>query len=465
MRERLMASSMICGAALVGLSATQAYAADAETSGEVSEVVVTGTRIPSPNLTSIAPVTSLGSADIKAQGVARVEDLINSLPQAFAAQGSSYSNASNGTATVNLRGLGSNRTVVLIDGRRLQAGNPTSAITAVAADLNFIPTALVERVDVLTGGASAVYGADAVGGVVNFIMNKNFEGVRVDAQYSIYQHNQHNDYIQGVVRAARAAAAVPDNYIVPGDFKGGEASTVSLTMGVNAPDGKGNITAYATYISVNPVTASNFDYTACSLNSGTSFAAAGCGGSGTAYPARIGPFRVDPNGPGNTFRANSASDVYNFAPTNYLQRPDTRYGLGAFAHYEITPMFQAYTDVMFMEDNSTAQIAPGGIFIGSGPGPGGAYQINCNNPLMTATQQTQLCGANAGTPFIINTPVARRNTEGGGRASVFHHEEYRIVVGLKGQLSENWSYDAFMQYGSTSLALRTENYFVTSRIN
>ncbi len=462
MRERLLASSMICGAAVLGLAAP-AHAADE--GGEVAEVVVTGTRIPSPNLTSIAPVTSLGAADIKAQGVARIEDLINSLPQAFASQGSSYSNAANGTATVNLRGLGSNRTVVLIDGRRLQAGNPTSQIVSVAADLNFIPTALVERVDVLTGGASAVYGADAVGGVVNFIMNKNFEGVRVDAQYSIYQHNQHNDYIQGVVRAARAAAAVPDNYIVPGDFKGGEATTVSLVMGVSAPDGKGNITAYATYIDVNPITANNYDYTACSLNSGVTFAAAGCGGSGTAFPARVGPFRVDPAGPGNTFRLNSATDVYNFAPTNYLQRPDTRYGLGAFAHYEITPMFEAYTDVMFMEDNSTAQIAPGGIFANGGPGPGGAYQVNCKNPLMTAVQQQQLCGAAAGTPTIINADISRRNTEGGGRASVFHHEEYRIVVGLKGQLSENWSYDAFMQYGSTSLSQRTENYFVTSRIN
>ncbi len=119
-----------------------------------------------------------------------------------------------------------------------------------------------------------------------------------------------------MIRAARAAAAVPDNYIVPGDFKGGEGTNVSLTMGVNAPDGKGNITAYATYISINPVTAANFDYTACALNSGDSFAAAGCGGSGTAFPARIGAFVVDPAGPGNTFRTRNATDVYNFAPTN-----------------------------------------------------------------------------------------------------------------------------------------------------
>src|SRR5579862_2993035 len=118
-RERLMASSMICGAAFLGLSATQASAAAAAaaSNGEVSEIVVTGTRIPSPNLTSIAPVTTIGSADIKAQGVTRIEDITNSLPQVFAGQGSSISNGATGTATVNLRGLGPARTLVLIDSR------------------------------------------------------------------------------------------------------------------------------------------------------------------------------------------------------------------------------------------------------------------------------------------------------------------------------------------------------------
>src|SRR5256885_9262841 len=111
---------MICGVPFLGLPPTQASAAaaaaPAAASAEVSEIVVTGTRIPTPNLTSVAPVTSVTSADIKAQGVARVEDLLNSLPQAFAAQGSNVSNGSNGTATVNLRALGSKRTLGLIDG-------------------------------------------------------------------------------------------------------------------------------------------------------------------------------------------------------------------------------------------------------------------------------------------------------------------------------------------------------------
>lgn len=159
-----------------------------------------------------------------------------------------------------------------------------------------------------------------------------------------------------------------------------------------------------------------------------------------------------------------ATDLYNFAPLNYLQRPDERYSTGAFLRYEITPKIEAYLDAMYMEDTSTALIAPGGISGGAGPGPGGTYQINCNNPLMTATQQTQLCGADAGTPTLVNTLIARRNIEGGGRPTKFDHNEQRYVVGLRGKLAEDWSYDAYLQYGKTTLNARVDNYFITSRI-
>src|ERR1700760_2559180 len=273
---------MICGAAFLGLSATQAYAAPADANaGEVSEIVVTGTRIPSPNLTSIAPVTTVGNADIKAQGVTRIEDITNSLPQVFAGQGSSITNGQNGTATVNLRGLGSNRTLVLIDNRRLMPGDPGS--TSAAADLNFVPAALVERIDVLTGGASATYGADAVAGVVNFIMLKNFEGVRIDAQYSGYQHDTGNS-VSSVLAAARSTAAIPSQYAAPPhDLFDGEGSEVSFVIGANAPDGKGNVTAYATYRQNNPILEGARDFSACTL--ATTAAGFGCSGSGTAFPA------------------------------------------------------------------------------------------------------------------------------------------------------------------------------------
>src|SRR2546430_13789355 len=121
---------MIFGAAVLALSGSRAAAAAADTAtGEVSEIVVTGTRIPSPNLTSIAPVTTVGNADIKAQGVTRIEDITTSLPQVFAGQGSMVSNASTGAATVDLRGLGPNRTLVLINNRRLMPGDPTARIS------------------------------------------------------------------------------------------------------------------------------------------------------------------------------------------------------------------------------------------------------------------------------------------------------------------------------------------------
>ncbi len=170
--------------ALAGTSTLPVYAQDTE----IEQIVVTGSRIKMANLEGTSPVTQVTSADIATQGVTRVEDLVNQLPQAFAAQNANVANGATGTATVNLRGLGSARTLVLVDGRRMPYGGVTNS----AADLNQIPAAMVERVEILTGGASAVYGSDAIGGVVNFIMKKDFEGVQFDAQYGFYQHN--NNY-------------------------------------------------------------------------------------------------------------------------------------------------------------------------------------------------------------------------------------------------------------------------------
>ena len=187
-------------------------------------MVVTGSRIPQPNLDSISPVTSVGAAEVKLQGVTRVEDLVNNLPQAFADFGGNLSNGATGAATVNLRNLGSQRTLVLVNSRRLMPGDPTQN-GAASPDLNQIPAALIERVEVLTGGASAVYGADAVAGVVNFIMNDNFEGVRVDAQYSLYQHN--NDSSIGDL-VQQSGFAVPDDNVTDGYTK-----DITAVVGIN----------------------------------------------------------------------------------------------------------------------------------------------------------------------------------------------------------------------------------------
>ncbi|MEZ5930034.1 MAG: TonB-dependent receptor plug domain-containing protein [Parvularculaceae bacterium] len=153
-RSALLASTMLVGVALPGLAAAQD-----------DEIIVTGSRIPSANAVAASPVTTIGNVEFDIRGTTRVEDLTNTLPQVFAAQGSNTSNGATGTAQVSLRGLGATRTLVLVNGRRLQYGSPISS----APDLNQIPGALVERVEVLTGGASAAYGSDAIAGVVNFI--------------------------------------------------------------------------------------------------------------------------------------------------------------------------------------------------------------------------------------------------------------------------------------------------------
>ena len=188
LRQAQLASTMLCGAALLGATqanaqAAAAAAAPADTGSAVTEVVVTGSRIPHANLESASPLTIVTSGEVKAEGVVNIETLLNNLPSIVAGQNSTVSNGSSGTATVDLRGLGVSRTLVLIDGRRLQAGDPVVPV----ADLNFIPTPLVERVEILTGGASSTYGADAVAGVGNLIMKKDIEGKHVDGQYGFDQ--------------------------------------------------------------------------------------------------------------------------------------------------------------------------------------------------------------------------------------------------------------------------------------
>jgi iron complex outermembrane recepter protein len=430
--------------------------------GDVQTVVVTGSRIPQPNLTSISPVTAVGSDEVKFQGTTRVEDLVNNLPQAFADFGGNISNGATGAATVNLRGLGSQRTLVLVNGRRLMPGDPTQN-GAASPDLNQIPTALVERIEVLTGGASAVYGADAVAGVVNFIMNDKFEGIRFDGQYSLYQHDN-DSHVSDIVAAK--GFALPESSVNDGYTK-----DINFIAGVNTEDQRGNATIYVGYRDLAAVTQDRRDYSACTVNSGaTNFT---CGGSGTGAPAHI---TTDTSnlivGPGGSLRNfSNATDQYNFAPTNYYQRPDERKIAGLFAHYELSDKARAYTEFQFMDDRSIAQIAPSGLFLGSGtstPPFFGRYAVNCDNPFLSAAQVTAFC-VNQDPESIVGNDaligIGRRNVEGGGRQADLRHTSFRTVLGFRGDITDTWQYDAYGQYGTTRYAQQYLNEFSLSRVS
>ena len=178
----ICASGMALGmqAASAQQAVTAAAAAVAEADAGVQKVEVTGSRIPSANLLGSSPITVISAQEIKMDGVRSVENLLNNMPQVFADQGATVSNGASGTATVNLRNFGADRTLVLINGRRVPSGSPSNT----AAYLNQIPAPLIKSIELLTGGASAVYGSDAVAGVVNFIMNDSFSGVQLELNHS-----------------------------------------------------------------------------------------------------------------------------------------------------------------------------------------------------------------------------------------------------------------------------------------
>ncbi|MGE3839854.1 MAG: TonB-dependent receptor [Hyphomonadaceae bacterium] len=389
-RKGLLAgASVIAGAFAAALAPGLAHAQDAE-----DDIVVTGTRIPQPNLYTTSPVTQVTSEDITSQGVTRVEDMVNQLPQAFAAQNATVSNGASGTASINLRNLGATRTLVLIDGRRMGYSYPAPGGSA--ADINSIPGPLIDRVEILTGGASAVYGSDAIAGVVNFIMRSDFEGVRLDAQYGFFQHN--NDYDESTdgtpslrdVIAARAAVN-PAQFAVPADEQNdGFSKEASVIIGATTEDGRGNVMAYATYRNNDAVLQRDRDFSACSIAGLSGSASWVCSGSNTSYPGLFGTpngnFTVDDQGAGSDqFRAfSAATDAYNFGPSNFFQRPDERYSLGSFARYEINEHAEVFAQLMFNDYTSNAQIAPSGAFFNTS-------RIDCDNPLLSAQQRETIC--------------------------------------------------------------------------
>ena len=443
----------------------------------------------------------------------RTEDLINSLPQAFGSQGGNLANGASGTATVDLRNLGADRTLVLINGRRLVPGDPSVP----NPDINVIPSTIVSRVDVLTGGASSVYGADAVAGVVNFIMDTEFEGIRLDAQYSFYQHNNGSESDLGRITGPAGLNARGFGYPRGSVADGGTFDT-SIAFGAGFDDGRGHIVAYAGYRKLNAVTQGRRNYSACATQARTaaqvtanSARQVDCGGSATSANGTVILFE-DQNGaapggvtstlyqvgPNRTFIPGFTA--YNFAPTNYFQRPDERYVLGAFANYEISPALRPYLEVMFMDDRTVAQIAPSGDFgntLTINCGAPGAPTVNApgtGNPLLSAQQRGLLCGPNnlvtqttvtgyplvasqaAGAPQIFFDPttglpytrgfaqILRRNVEGGGRRDDLQHTNFRIVAGMRGDLNDVWSYDMYYQYAQTNFAETYSNDFSVTRL-
>ncbi|MGN6517356.1 MAG: TonB-dependent receptor domain-containing protein [Rhizomicrobium sp.] len=397
----------------------------------VETVVVTGSRIPQTGLYSTSPVTSLGQQDIKLTGSTNMETALRSLPAVVADTDNQFTNnGSGGLSLVDLRGLGNVRTLVLVDGKRLMPSDQAQEV-----DISVIPPDLVDHVEVLTGGASAIYGSDAVAGVVNFILRKNFEGAEVDAQYG-----QTND-------------------------NDGQTTDVTGILGFNSANGKGNITIYGNYQNRQPIFQGNRSYSEFALASPFFEGPGACAstptffggfchsGSSSSAEGRFNPHNpAFPNSyfPGTTNVLNQCGaagfpncPVYNFNPVNYFQTPQVRYSFGATGHYEVSKALDFYTRLTFSDSEVRAQLAPTPII--------STFSTNFANPFLSNQQRAILfaCYPGCAPDDTATFGYRRRLVENGNRDQTWDHAMYQMVIGAKGDLGGGWSYDVSAQYGKT----------------
>ncbi len=329
-----------------------------------NEVVVTGTLIRNPNLVSSSPVNVVNESEITLRAPNNAEELIRRIPGVSPGIGSQVNNGSNGTNQVDLRGLGLQRNIVLLDGNRL-----VPSLANGATDLNVIPIALVSRVDVLTGGASTTYGADAVSGVVNFITRRDFSGVDARASYKLTEE---------------------------GD---GMAYRVDLTLGGNFADDRGNAVLSLGYTNVSPVYQTRpfaefgVNPVNCTVNAGQCGAASGS--SPTSAPSTFvfgaTNLQLDPT-------ASSLVPAYagfNFNPYNIFQTPLERKSAYGAVTYDIADGIEFYSRGLFSQNEISSIIAPSGIF-------GNPFAINANNPFLTTGIRSQICSNN----FSVQTAAA-----------------------------------------------------------
>ncbi|TSB02264.1 TonB-dependent receptor [Sphingorhabdus contaminans] len=503
------AAPLAIGLALIS---TPSFAQDAADEDEpAGEIVVTGSLIQNPNLVQSTPVnaTTADEIDLLQSNVA--EEVLRELPGVVPSIGSAVNNGNGGASYVDLRGLGSIRNIVLLDGNRIAPSGLAGRV-----DLNNIPLALVERVDALTGAAVTTYGADAITGVVNFVTRKDFAGVEISAGTQLTEK---------------------------GD---GHTVRIDATVGGNFDDGRGNAVLSIGYQQADPIYQGARDFSQVQISSFTG----GAGGSGTSIPSRFSGTRPLVGGTPSTLQAllvsgysttanpnynpanptdlvlgintpflpiladagglanggvrqvNAAGQAvptfqtFNFNPFNVFQTPFKRFNIFAQGNYEISDAVEIYTRGMFSKNTVDTIIAPSGSF-------GGTVTINLNNPYLPAALRNQFCafntapvvsGVNAAgvatsgqttyTPRFttaqcdaaatatgrsdpayreVTVTLNRRTSEVGPRISNYQTTIFDYRIGARGGITDSIDWDISGAYGESENIQTIKNYTLQSR--
>ena len=404
---------------------------------------MTGSRLVRRDLDAPSPVVVVTAATIQSAGNVTIEETLNELPQLASDNTSSVnSGGGSGILTADLRGLDPERTLVLVNGRRF-----TPADSRGLTDLSSIPDALIERVEIITGGASAVYGSDAIAGAINFITKQNFEGL--EAGY----------------------------YFGQTDKSDATTHKWDLTVGGNFAEGRGNAVVSASYTDRGRIMFADRDYSAISLfeeggqlvpggssnlpgtalflNAGQLGSLGGLGfDPANACPGTIGGIRFGEGGEVLPFC--DPQDRYNFAPDNYLLRPLERVQLSSIAHFDVNDYVTAYTELYYMDNRNEWQQAPNAGGLQTSGAARGSYLIPeyATNPILFEPVRQLLIDNPAifdpdgdGTAEIIGT--GRRSTETGPRNYKYDRASYSATAGLRGDFEAGgsaWLWDSFFQF-------------------
>jgi len=442
----------------------------------LEEVIVTGSRIRRPGLNSSSPITTIGLEDIEFTQDVEVEKILRDLPSTIPGDGENVNNGTDGVSTVNLRGLGPERNLVLINGRRLTPANFRGR-----ADISTIPTSLIERIDIITGGASAVYGSDAVAGAVNVVLKNNFEGFDLRVNNSTTAEND----------------ADMDN--------------ISLTLGSALEGGRGNVALNVSWSEREPLLLGQRDIGQVGIQTSngagySEFLAgegavpspiAGCdgpdsvatGGSTTSMPTRaniagagnVGQFLNDgtlyTGDAGTGLGARGGCSVFNFNPYNYFRTPQERYNIFAMGNFEFNENFEAYSTLEYSNITVEQQVAPSGTF-------GAQFLVPMANPLIGAQAKAEILSfansaVTAGTlsaggtgdnwndvnnngivdeADYLKMQLRRRTLELGTRSENYDTEHFMILAGARGELLGDWNYDVSFQYGESNRTTVRDGY-------
>lgn len=475
-----VAGSLLC-------AVPSAYAQDPAAQAELEEVLVTGTRIAREITDASTPLMIVGSEEIKLSGTMSVEEILSEQPQFVAAtNGGATANtvpagSAAGAAYTNLRGFGPTRNLVLVNGRRFAIFGPEQV-----TDLNTIPTALVERTEVVTGGSSAVYGSDAITGVVNFIMRDDFEGVELGAQVNSDTATSTPTYnvdvtVGGNFAEGRGNAVISLNYFNREGFTRrdrGDWATLPLSDGCVTADSWSDSQAGTPLPGVSAANCAGAGGRMGLVFSGSGDipngrftipvgvrslpgVAAALAGAGLAG---LGDNGYTFDDAGTTPRLTQRpQDDYNLTIDNYLQVPQERWMLNAFAHYDIAPQATGYLEFHFSNNQVHQQLVPSNI--------NGTFLTNVNNPYLNTQMQEvlrQLDLAETGPSSVVTGPVTRTNNPNDGfaalnlgrrlvelpfRQNVDDHNVWRTAVGFKGDLGSvsdaylrNLNYDVYYTF-------------------